>query len=263
MTLTKIQTQSKLRQLLQKGHQANMPTINPPFFPQEDTSDTKWTVRKWLEVSQYWYNQGIEHAGAIFENIDDEVAFTITPEITDRVNEMIDHYQRKMFPKKMSGEASDWENAIGQVLADPDRMCKNNQTRLLVTLPHFYTNELHTSDVIQGFESVPKDAEFHTNEGEYKTLRYINNINISNSRRKARRYFFTDETNIFVRDVSLHEEEIAHFLDIVFSVTKNTQDFVIDAKSRKIAEGFNAYSIDCLIFRIIDDPNFDPNTIKL
>ena len=91
----------------------------------------------------------------------------------------------------------------------------------------------------------------------------INNINISNSRRKARRYFFTDETNIFVRDVSLHEEEIAHFLDIVFSVTKNTQDFVIDAKSRKIAEGFNAYSIDCLIFRIIDDPNFDPNTIKL
>ena len=258
-----LQTQNKLRQLLQKGHQANMPAINPPFLPHEDTTDTKWTVRKWLEVSEYWYQSGLKHASDIFENIEEDVAFTITSKISERVNEMIDHYQRKMFPKKMSGEASDWENAIGQVLADPDRMCKNNQTGLLVTLPHFYTNELHTADVIKGYESVPKDAEFHTNEGEYKTLRYINNINISNSKKKAKRYFFTDEKNIYIRDVGMHEQETTHFLDIVFSVTSNTQDFVVDARSRQIAEGFNAFSLEVLVFRIIDDPDFDPSTIKL
>ena len=260
---TQQQTHSKLRQLLQKGHQASMPTTNPPFLPHVDARDTKWTVRKWLEVSEYWYQSGIRHASDIFEKIDQDVAFTITPEISDRVNEMIDHYQRKMFPKKMSGEASDWENAIGKVLAEPDRMCKNNQTGLLVTLPHFYTNELHTADVISGYESVPKDSEFHTNEGEYQTLRYINNINISNSKKKAKRYFFTDEKHIYIRDVSLHDQETTHFLDIIFSITKDTQEFVVDARSRRIAEGFNAYSIDVLIFRIIDDPNFDPDAIKL
>jgi len=75
MTITKTQTQSKLRQLLQKGHQASMPTINPPFLPHEDTTDTKWTVRKWLEVSEYWYQSGLRHASDIFENIEQEVEF--------------------------------------------------------------------------------------------------------------------------------------------------------------------------------------------